>query len=121
MDPREPPAASRKTPKGRRAFSRPHGALFLLFLLLALVLVLDSLIGDRGVFAVMQARREHADAESALKSALSQNARLRAEIDRLKADSAAIEELARRHLGLVKPGETLFIIKDVRKPSPPSR
>ena len=121
MDPREPPAASRKTPKGRRSFSRPHGALFLLFLLLALVLVLDSLIGDRGVFAVMQARREHADAESALNSARSQNARLRAEIDRLKADSTAIEELARRYLGLVKPGETLFIIKDVRKPSPPSR
>jgi cell division protein FtsB len=117
MNSRDPSTTARKTPKGRRPFRQPRGALLLLFLLLALVLVLDALVGDRGVFAVMQARREHAEAESALATARAENARLRAEVERLKADSTAIEELARRHLGLVKPGETLFIIKDVRKPS----
>jgi cell division protein FtsB len=121
MDPRNPPATARKTPKGRRPFPRPRGVLFLLLLLIALVLVLDALIGDRGVFAVMQARRDYAEAESSLANARAENARLRAEVERLKVDSTAIEELARRHLGLVKPGETLFIIKDVRKPSEFSR
>jgi cell division protein FtsB len=86
-------------------------------MLLALVLALDALVGDRGVFAVMQARREYTEAESALLNARAQNARLRDEVNRLQEDSTAIEELARRNLLLVKPGETLFIVKDVRKPS----
>jgi cell division protein FtsB len=121
MDPRDPSATARKTPKGRKPLRRPRGALFVLLLLLALVLFLDALIGDRGVFAVMQVRREYAEAESALATTRAENARLRAEAERLKTDSTAIEELARRYLLLVKPGETLFIIKDVRKPRQLSR
>jgi cell division protein FtsB len=31
----------------------------------------------------------------------------------LREDPAAIEDIARRDLGLIKPGEKLFIIKDV--------
>jgi cell division protein FtsB len=120
MEPRDSSAAVKKTPKGCRPVRRPRGAVFLLFLLPALVLVLDVLVGDRGVFAVMQARREYAEAESALANVRAENARLRAEIGRLQADSSAIEELA-YPLGLVRPGETLFIIKDVRKPSQLSR
>jgi cell division protein FtsB len=34
---------------------------------------------------------------------------------RLRDDPAAIEEQARRELGLIKPGEVLFIIKDISK------
>ena len=32
---------------------------------------------------------------------------------RLREDSTAIEEQARRELGLIKPGEVLFIVKDI--------
>jgi cell division protein FtsB len=34
----------------------------------------------------------------------------------LREDPNAIEELARRELGLIRPGETLFIIKDIPPP-----
>ena len=34
---------------------------------------------------------------------------------RLREDPAAIEEQARRELGLIKPGEVLFIVKDLDK------
>jgi cell division protein FtsB len=85
------------------------------------VLALDALVGDRGVFAVMQARREYSAAETALANARAQNERLREDMRHLREDPSAIEELARQHLWLVKPGETLFIIKDVRKPSQGSR
>jgi cell division protein FtsB len=94
-----------------------RGPVFFLLLFLALVLALDALVGERGVFAVMQARRDYAAAEAALATARAQNQRLREQMRRLQEDPTAIEELARLHLGLVKPGETLFIIKDVRKPN----
>ena len=34
---------------------------------------------------------------------------------RLREDPSAIEEQARRELGLIKPGEVLFIVKDISK------
>ena len=37
---------------------------------------------------------------------------------RLREDPAAIEEIARRELGLIKPGERVFILKDVPLPKP---
>jgi cell division protein FtsB len=37
---------------------------------------------------------------------------------RLKEDPLAIEEIARRNLGLIKPGEKVFIIKDVLRAAP---
>ena len=43
----------------------------------------------------------------------------REEAKRLRSDPAAIEDLARRELGLIKPGEHLFILKD--RPSTPER
>ena len=116
MDPRESASTAKRAPKGRAAPRRPRGALFFLLLFLALVLALDAVVGDRGVVALVRARREYAELERALASARAQNTRLRAEADRLRTDPTAIEELARRNLGLIKPGETLFILKDVREP-----
>jgi cell division protein FtsB len=39
--------------------------------------------------------------------------RLREEARRLREDPTAVEEIARRELGLIKPGERLFIVKDL--------
>ena len=50
----------------------------------------------------------------------SENARLREQARELREDPAAIEEIARRELGLIRPGEKLFIIKDVH-PADPGR
>ena len=117
MDLRDPAPAARTTNRGRRASRKSRGAVFFLLLFLALVLALDALVGERGVFAVIQARRDYAAAETALATARAQNDRLREQVRRLQDDPTAIEELARLQLHLVKPGETLFIIKDVRKPN----
>ena len=46
------------------------------------------------------------------------NARLREQARRLREDPRAIEDIARRELGLIRPGELLFIVKDVPSPSP---
>jgi cell division protein FtsB len=47
-----------------------------------------------------------------------ENARLREVARRLREDPSAIEEIARRELGLIRPGERVFIVKDVPPAKP---
>jgi cell division protein FtsB len=82
------------------------------------VLVVDALVGDNGLLAIKKARQEYRTLEQSLAHARTENARLREEARRLREDPAAIEEVARRELGLIKPGEKLFILKDVPPPEP---
>jgi cell division protein FtsB len=77
------------------------------------VLFMDALVGDKGLLAIVKARHEYRALESAVTRGRAENARLREEARRLREDPSAIEELARRELGLIKPGEKLFIVKDV--------
>jgi cell division protein FtsB len=85
--------------------------------LIGCVLVIDSLVGEKGLLAMLEARREYGRLERSLADGRAENARLREEARRLREDPSAIEEIARRELGLMKPGEKLFIVKDVASPS----
>jgi cell division protein FtsB len=82
-----------------------------------IVLVVDALIGDKGLLDIMRARRQHAALAAAIAQKRRENARLRGEIRRLKEDPGAIESLARERLGLMRDGEVLFIIKDTESPN----
>lgn len=83
-----------------------------LLLFVAVVLVVDALVGEKGLVESMRARRLHRDVATSLESIRRDNMKLREEVRRLKEDPTAIESLAREELGLVRPGEVLFIIKD---------
>jgi cell division protein FtsB len=87
-----------------------------LLLLAATVIVVDGLVGDRGLLAMIRARREYDQVAAATIHQRAENARLREEARRLREDPAAIEEIARRDLGLIRPGEKVFVIKDIRSP-----
>ena len=77
-------------------------------------LIVDALVGDKGLLQLMKKRQELRAVDQTLMQGRSENARLREEARRLKEDPAAIEDLARRELGLIKRGEKVFIIRDVR-------
>jgi cell division protein FtsB len=77
------------------------------------VLIVDALVGDRGFLAMLKAREQYRTLEASLARSRSENARLREQARELREDPDAIEEIARRELGLIRPGEKLFIIKDV--------
>ena len=77
------------------------------------VLIVDALVGEKGLLAMVKARDEYRQLEQSLSEARSENARLREEARRLREDPAAIEEIARRELGLIRSGEKLFIIRDL--------
>jgi cell division protein FtsB len=78
------------------------------------VLIIDALVGDRGFLAMLKARQQYRAVETSLVGARADNAQLRERARQLREDPQAIEEIARRELGLIRPGEKLFIIKDVK-------
>jgi cell division protein FtsB len=82
-----------------------------LLLFVASVLVVDGLVGERGLLAMLRARRENDALAATIARQRLENSRLREEVRRLREDPAAIEEIARRELGLIRPGETVFIVK----------
>lgn len=77
------------------------------------VLVIDAIVGEKGLLTLLKARQDYHAVEHALVRARQQNADLREQARRLREDASAIEEVARRELGLIKPGEKLFIVKDL--------
>ena len=88
------------------------------FLLVGCVLMIDALVGEKGLLAMMQARQQYRSLEGSLGEVRAENIRLREEARRLREDPDAVEDLARRELGLIKPGEKLFIVKDVAPREP---
>jgi cell division protein FtsB len=95
--------------------SRTRGRLLngaLLFI--AVVLTTDALIGEKGLMQTMRARQEAQAEESRLAELKQENARLREEKRRLNEDPEMIESEARQQLGLIRPGEVMFILKDVQ-------
>ena len=78
----------------------------------ALVIIIDGLFGEGGLADTMKARRDYAALEAYVARMQAENARLREEARQLREDPTAIEAIAREELGLIYPGETLFIVKD---------
>jgi cell division protein FtsB len=82
------------------------------------LIVVDGLVGDRGLLAILRARHEYDELAATIARQRAENAKLRDEARRLTDDPATIEEVARRELGLIRPGERLFIIKDIPPAKP---
>jgi cell division protein FtsB len=76
--------------------------------------IVNSLFGDAGLAAKMRARRNYAVAEDQLRRLRNENAGLRQQVRRLESDTREIEDVARKELGLIRPGEVIFVVKTVR-------
>ena len=83
-------------------------------LAMGLLMLLDSLIGERGVLAMKRARVIHARQQEALDAERRETERLQEEVRRLTDDPKAIEDAARRDLGMMKPGEKVFMLRDLK-------
>jgi cell division protein FtsB len=98
--------AQGSTPRGRRL-------LRVALVVVTAVVLVDAVAGEKGVFELMRAREAQRTLERDLETLRSENHRLLDQVRRYKGDRATIEELARRDLGMIKPGEKLFIIRDL--------
>jgi len=107
-------------PLRRKRLERPPSSILrrrglqLLLIFVTLVLVIDALIGDKGLTESRNARRQYRELQASLNQLRQENAALGEEIQRLKEDPATIESLARKELGLIRPGEIVFILKDLK-------
>lgn len=100
------PATTSVSPARRKALN-------ILLAFAATVLLIDALVGDKGFLEGLRARRAYQETEATLNRYKRENARLMEDVRRFRENPAAIESLAREELGFIKPGETLFIIRDV--------
>ena len=96
-----------KTGRGRRAL---QAAMWIG----AALLMAESMFGERGFTAMIEARKQHHAMQSSLDQLRAENAALRSRARRLREDPEAIEEIARRDLRLLAPGEIVFIVKDAK-------
>ncbi len=98
--------------------ARRRPVLTLVLLFFAVALVIDAVAGERGWIANSRDRRQLAQAAQDLEAKRRENAGLRDLRDRLKRqDPATIEEIARRQFKFIRPGEKVFIVRDVQKPA----
>ena len=87
----------------------------LLVCLIAAVLIANALIGERGLVRTVQIRRSRQQLANSIAHLRQENARLTVQAKRLREVSSAIEAIARGELGLIRPGEQLFIVIDRRR------
>jgi cell division protein FtsB len=117
MDPRIRDERSKVGTDGRAvASNRRSSVVTALLLFLALGLMVDGIAGERGLLANRRGQEQLELAQQRLSAAKRRNDELRDLIKRLKEeDPATIEDIARRERGFIRPGEKLFIIRDVPK------
>ena len=99
----------------RRNLKRRRTRWLLIFV--ASMLVANALAGESGLFARLTAGRAHGALTASIADIRQENAALREQVRRLREDPRAIEAVAREELGLMRPGELLFVVK--RTPQPP--
>ena len=85
------------------------------------MLLVNALVGENGYLATKRAGREEAVLRAQVARLRVENQRLQQDGRRLQDDPAAVEETARRELGMVGPGETLIVIRDAQDPAVPPR
>lgn len=86
-------------------------------LLAGWALLLNALVGENGLVATFKARDAYARAEQSLAELRRENDRLGEQARRLRDDPSTIALIARQELGLISPGETLVIVRDVPPPT----
>ncbi len=111
--PSEQPADRHVRTITERHARKGHGTTFYVLVFVTAVLVVNGLFGEKGMLAMMRARREYTRMNAEVERIRRENAQLTEMKRRLQADPATIEDLARRTLGLIRPGAKLFTITDL--------
>lgn len=100
----------------------PHGlrkkATTLFCVIAVIALMVGSLFGDRGILQLLRQRERTEALARDIEQLRDQNSALAGEIASLRRDPASIERLAREELGLARPGEAVFVLRDAPREQP---
>jgi len=111
------PRRERASQQGRGVVGRVVRGIAGAIIVLSLV---DGLFGQGGLIENWRLEAAIEQEQAALDALGQDNEALREEARRLKEDPEAVEDLARRDLGLLKDGELVVILRDVPAPTPVS-
>jgi cell division protein FtsB len=78
----------------------------------AVILLVNAIVGDRGLLETWRARRQYSALVAGISTMRGENRSLRDEARSLREDPAAIEAIARKNLGLIRPGEILVVVRN---------
>ncbi|MFQ5673250.1 MAG: septum formation initiator family protein [Nitrospinales bacterium] len=81
------------------------------------LMILVAIFSDSGILAVSEFKQDLLELKKEDQALEKENARIRRDIQALKFEPYAIEKVAREHLNMAKPGETIYRI--VRKSKNP--
>jgi cell division protein FtsB len=117
MEPRHRDERSKTRPDGKPvAASRRGTAVMAILLFVALGLVVDGVVGERGWLANRRGQAQLEQAQRRLDKVSQDNLAMSELAARLrKKDPVTVEELARRERGFIRPGETRVTIREVAK------
>jgi len=87
-------------------------AVTLTSVLLLIALVVGSMFGDRGILHLMTQRQRADVLRQEIEALRAENLRLYSQIQELRTDPRSVERIAREELGLARPGETVFLIRE---------
>ena len=106
----ELPPLPRRTPTPRRT-----GRYVLL--LVTLLLVANAVVGERGLVALLRANQAHARLQQVIDALRIDNRQMHRYVEALRDEPRYIADLARRELGMIRPGEQLFIVRTTTVPA----
>lgn len=98
--------------KGRAAHGLRQKAATLFSVIAVIALVVGSLFGDRGILQLLRQREATEILVRDIEQLREENRALAEEIVSLRRDPAAVERIAREQLGLARPGENVFVLRD---------
>jgi cell division protein FtsB len=76
--------------------------------------LVNALVGEKGVLGRLKTRQDYETIEAQLARVRNDNAAMLDESRRLRSDPATIEAVARQKLHLIRPGETLVVLKETK-------
>ena len=88
-----------------------------MLLLVTILLVANAVIGERGLVALLRANQAHARLQQVIDTLRDDNSRLHRYVEALRDEPRFIANLARRELGMIRPGEQLFIVRTTTAPA----
>ncbi|MBW1709786.1 MAG: septum formation initiator family protein [Deltaproteobacteria bacterium] len=92
-------------------------SIFLILVSLTAILALTLIYNNRGYLSLKRLGQERNELEVVNKEYKEQNRLLMMKIDRIKNDLSYIEDEARKKLGLVRPDEQIFKLKNEPEPA----
>jgi cell division protein FtsB len=115
--PTSSPRARRRLTAQETRVRHRRVAMWTLSLMLGALLV-NAVVGENGYLATVGAAHEEAALRATVAQLRLENQHLQAEGRRLQTDPDAVEEVARRELGMVRPGETMIVVRDATSAAP---